>query len=201
MAPTSPATGALRLEDALAAWAARSAPLSPAAASDVAALVLVEGESDRVAVREAARLLGLDLQESRIAVVPMGGAMSVRRYVAAVQETGRSLRIRGLCDAGEIRFYERAGLTDVHVCRPDLEGELIAALGIAATEDALEGERDLQLFRRFQRQPAQRGRAVEEQLHRFLGTTSGRKEQYARVLTSALPPERVPTALRGALGM
>ena len=56
------------------------------------------------------------------------------------------------------------------------------------------------LFRRFQRQPAQRGRTIEAQLHRFFGTTSGRKEQYARVLTSALAADRLPDALRGVLG-
>lgn len=202
MADTSPATGALRLEDALAAWAAgTAAPPTPAVAADAAALILVEGESDRVAVREAARLLDVDLREAGVAVVPMGGAMSVRRYTLAVAEAaGGALQLRGLCDVGEVRFFERAGLTDVHVCRPDLEGELISALGVAAVEEVLELEGDLRLFRRFQRQPAQRGRAVEGQLHRFLGTTSGRKEHYARVLTAALAPERVPAALRGVLG-
>jgi hypothetical protein len=201
VADSATPAGALRLEDALAAWAAGSAePPGAASADGASALILVEGESDRVAVRESARLLGISLREAGVAVVPMGGAMSVRRFVTALDGAATlSLRVRGLCDAREAGYFERAGLTEVFVCRPDLEGELIAALGVDGVEEALEREGDLRLFRRFQRQPAQRGRAVEGQLHRFLGTTSGRKEQYARVLTAALAPERVPAALRGVL--
>ena len=33
------------------------------------------------------------------------------------------------------------------------------------------------------------------QLHRFMGTRSGRKSQYARLLASALDPARVPRPL------
>lgn len=217
--------GALRLERAMAAWGAgAAAPPDAETVAGATAVILVEGESDRAAVREAARLLGVGLLEAGVAVIPMGGAMSVRRFMTALgggsgprdpgdggpstqgdgddapASAAASLPLRGLCDAAEVRFFERAGVREVFVCRPDLEGELIAALGVAAVEEALEDEGDLRLLRRFQRQPAQRGRAPEEQLHRFLGTTSGRKEQYARVLTSRLTARRVPSALRGVLG-
>jgi hypothetical protein len=36
---------------------------------------------------------------------------------------------------------------------------------------------------------------VAQQLHRFLGTRSGRKSQYARLLAEALTPAHVPRPL------
>ncbi|MGO4534725.1 TOPRIM nucleotidyl transferase/hydrolase domain-containing protein [Leifsonia sp. 2MCAF36] len=162
------------------------------------AAILVEGASDRAAVLAAAGLLGVDLAGDGVDVVPMGGAMSVRRFVAELGPRGAGLRLRGLCDAGEVRFFERAGLPvgAVFVCRPDLEAELIGALGHARTQAVLEEEGDLRLFRMFQQQPAQRNRTLDQQLHRFLGTTSGRKEHYGAALASALPADELPAPLR-----
>jgi hypothetical protein len=54
-------------------------------------------------------------------------------------------------------------------------------------------------FRTFQRQPAQRGRPVEAQLRRFMGTRSGRKVRYGRLLVEALDLTRVPRPLDGVL--
>ncbi|MDR6972168.1 TOPRIM nucleotidyl transferase/hydrolase domain-containing protein [Leifsonia shinshuensis] len=165
------------------------------------AAILVEGASDRAAVAAAARVLGVELEAVGVSVVPMGGAMSVRRFVAELGPGGAGMRLRGLCDAGEVRFFERAGLPAeaVFVCRPDLEGELLGALGHARTEEALHEQGDLGLFRTFQQQPAQRTRTVDQQLHRFLGTTSGRKEQYGAALTTALAPAELPAPLRNVV--
>lgn len=165
------------------------------------AAILVEGESDRAAVLVAARLLGVDLAAEGVVVVAMGGAMSVGRFAARLGPDGAGLRLRGLCDAGEARFFERAGLgaDAVFLCRPDLEGELLRALGTERAEAVLQQEGHLRLFRVFQQQPAQRGRTVEQQLHRFLGTTSGRKEHYGSALTSALAAGELPAPLRGVV--
>ncbi|WP_431219412.1 TOPRIM nucleotidyl transferase/hydrolase domain-containing protein [Leifsonia xyli] len=162
------------------------------------AAILVEGASDRAAVLTAAGLLGVDLAAAGVDVVPMGGAMSVRRFVGELGPGGAGRRLRGLCDAGEVRFFQRAGLAPhaVFVCRPDLEAELLRALGHARTEEVLEREGDLRLFRMFQQQPAQRIRTLDQQLHRFLGTTSGRKERYGAVLTAALGADELPVPLR-----
>jgi hypothetical protein len=54
-------------------------------------------------------------------------------------------------------------------------------------------------LRRFQNQPAQQGRTPEQQLHRFMGTRSGRKARYARLLVEALGPARVPRPLVSVL--
>ena len=111
------------------------------------------------------------------------------------------MRIRGLCDAREVGFYERAGLTatEIFVCRPDLEAELLRALGPDRTAEVLDREGDLRLFRTFQQQPAQRVRSLDAQLHRFLGTTAGRKEHYGAALTAALDAAELPAPLRDIL--
>jgi hypothetical protein len=54
-------------------------------------------------------------------------------------------------------------------------------------------------FRRFQDQPAQRGRDLHAQLRRFLGTRAGRKVRYGALLVDALELDRVPQALDRAL--
>jgi hypothetical protein len=81
------------------------------------------------------------------------------------------------------------------VCSADLEDELLRALGTEAVLAIIAAEGELQAFHALQRQPAQRGRAVEAQLHRFLGVKSGRKARYARALVDALDPRNVPRPL------
>ena len=85
------------------------------------------------------------------------------------------------------------------VCNADLEDELIRSLGTANVEQAIDSEGDLRAFRTFQNQPAQRGRDVDAQLHRFLGTIGGRKSRYARVLVEALGREPAPRPLERLL--
>jgi hypothetical protein len=82
-----------------------------------------------------------------------------------------------------------------HVCVADLEDELIRCLGPAAVERVVERQGELGSFRTFQRQPAQRERSLHDQLRRFLGTRSGRKGRYARLLVDALDLSRVPGPL------
>jgi hypothetical protein len=118
--------------------------------------------------------------------------------------------LAGLVDAPEEDDYrralERAGLTvdpsradlerlGFFVCEADLEDELIRALGPARVEAILEAHGDLSTFHTFQRQPAQRGRPIEAQLRRFMGTRSGRKQAYAAHLVEALELEAMPRPL------
>ena len=81
------------------------------------------------------------------------------------------------------------------VCEADLEDELIRALGTEAVERVLESEGELESFRRFQDQPAQRGRSTHAHLRRFMGTRARRKIRYGSLLVNALQLERVPRAL------
>lgn len=204
MADAADAADVAAFEESVAAWSLGRAP-APVPPRAVRTAVLVEGASDRAALLAAAGVLRINPASDGTAVLPMGGAMSVRRFanlLRGVAEVPDGIALRGLCDAGERRFFERAGVPAraTGVCHPDLEGELIAALGMPRAEEILAETGDLPLFRTFQHQPAQRERAGTDQLHRFLGTTSGRKEQYAHILTSALPADRVPAPLLMALG-
>jgi hypothetical protein len=85
------------------------------------------------------------------------------------------------------------------VCDVDLEDELIRSLGTQAVEAILDARGDLGSFRTLQKQPAWRGRAVEEQLRRFMGSGGSRKIVYASVLVEALDLARVPQPLDGVL--
>jgi hypothetical protein len=174
------------------------------------AVVLVEGVSDQHAVQALAGRRGRDLAGEGIWVVPMGGASTIGRFLALFGPQGLDVKLAGLCDAGEVRDFqrglERAGLgSDLtvaemealgfYVCVADLEDELIRALGVAAVERVVEAQGELGSFRTFQRQPAQRERTTDQQLRRFMGTRAGRKFLYARLLVEALDLTQVPRPL------
>jgi hypothetical protein len=174
------------------------------------AVVLVEGTSDEQAILAAARLRGRDLAAEGIAVVPIGGAQAIGRFLALLGPQGRDLRLAGLSDAAEEPEFRRAlersglgtGLTreameslGFAVCVRDLEDELIRALGADAVERVVAEQGDLGAFRTLQRQPEWRGRPVEDQLRRFMGSGGRRKIRYARLLVEALGPARIPHPL------
>jgi len=162
---------------------------------DVTTWVLVEGRSDVAAVAALAGRLGIGLEHTRI--VDLGGATNVGRHARAL--AGTTARVTGMCDAAEERFFAKA-LDDYVVCTTDLEEELIRSLGVDGTERVIAEQGDLALLRTFQNQPFQRSRTPEQHLHRFFGTTSGRKEKYGRALVEALDLDRVPAPLLRLLG-
>ncbi len=179
-----------------------------------AAVVLVEGVSDRLALEALARRRGIDLTAERISVVAMGGSKNIRRFLGAFGPAGREVRLAGLCDEAEEGDYrralERAGLgSDLaredmerlgfFVCQADLEDELIRALGPAAVIGVIEARGEAGMFRTFRKQPEWRDRPVEQQLRRFLGVHSGRKVETAPLLVEALDLDRVPRSLDGVL--
>jgi hypothetical protein len=163
-------------------------------------VVLVEGNSDKIALETLAERLGRDLAAERIEIVAMGGAQAIGRYV----ERYRDVRLAGLCDAGEEpefrRAFERAALPpSFYVCEPDLEAELIRALGAERVLEVVEAHGDLTPFRTLQKQVEWRGRPVEEQLRRYMGSGGRRKTRYARYLVEALDLSEVPRPLDRAL--
>ncbi len=178
------------------------------------AVVLVEGVSDKLALEALARRRGRNLEAEAVSIVPMGGATNIRSFLERYGPHGLDVRLAGLCDAAEEadfrRGLERAGLgskltrADMErlgffVCVADLEDELIRALGVAAVEQVIEAQRELEAFRIFQREPQWRARTSEEQLRRFFGTHRGRKIQSAALLVDALDLTRVPRPLDGVL--
>ena len=203
--PSGTATAVEDLERAIRARAAARLAVDDelcraATASGIRMAILVEGRSDVAAVAGLARRLGRELAAEGVILIPMGGAMSIARFARVVGPDGLGWRVVGLCDAGERAHYDRL-LTwaDVFACERDLEEELIRALGVDATERVLDEQGDLERFRTFQKQPAQRDRPSDAQLHRFLGSVGGRKERYAGALVGALDLDAVPPPLEALL--
>jgi hypothetical protein len=127
----------------------------------------------------------------------MGGYGNLPRFL----ERHRGVRLAGLYDAGEEAHFLRAlGCDDrseleqagFYACMRDLEDELTRALGPEGVERVLAEQGELRSFRTYQKQPAHRGRALEEQLHGFMWN---RKQRYAVLLVDALDLERVPQPL------
>jgi hypothetical protein len=185
-----------------------------AGGGDPRAVVLVEGFSDQCALEALAERRGRDLHSERTAIVPIGGAQAIGKFLNLFGPRGLDIRLAGICDAGEEgdfrRGLERAGLgsrltrVDMErlgffVCTADLEDELIRALGAVSVERVVEAEGDLGSFRTLQKQPEWRGRTTEQQLRRFMGSGSGRKIRYARLLVDALDLSEVPRPLDQAL--
>jgi len=154
--------------------------------------VLVEGESDRVAVEMLARGVG---ELDGVDIVPMSGATNVRTFVRGIAP---DVTVVGLCDVAQASLFQRAGIerSNCFVCVDDLEDELIRSLGVDAVLEVVEAEGHLRSFRTLQKQPAQLDRPVEAQLWRFIGSHSGFKWRYARRLAeSAIDHGRVPGPL------
>jgi hypothetical protein len=177
-------------------------------------VVFVEGVSDRCALEALAVRRGRDLEAEGVAIVPIGGAQAIGRYLQLFGPQGRGVTLAGLCDAGEEgnfrRALERAGLGSnltraemealgFYVCVEDLEDELIRSLGTAAAEQVVDAQGELGSFRTLQKQPAWQGQATEKQLRRFMGSGGSRKIRYARLLVDALDLTRVPRPLERVL--
>jgi hypothetical protein len=177
---------------------------------DARAVVLVEGISDKIALETLAARRGRDLVAEGVAVVPIGGAQAIRRFLDLLGPRGRDVRLAGLCDVAEEREFrrglERSGLGDTlgrdemerlgfYVCVADLEDELSRALGADSVERVVEDHGDLGPFRTLQKQPAWHGRRREDQLRRFMGSGGRRKIRYAQFLVEALDLDRVPRPL------
>ncbi|KRE29430.1 TOPRIM nucleotidyl transferase/hydrolase domain-containing protein [Agromyces sp. Soil535] len=183
--------------------------------AEASAVVLVEGESDRLAVEALAERLQFDLIAAGATVVPMGGVTNLRHHLAALAASSGATRVLGLFDLGEVAHVRRA-VTDAGIaaaadsgldlasfgffaCDPDLEGELIRAVGSERVEELLGEHGELGRFRTFQQQPAQRAKTTEAQLRRFMGTHSGRKARFAPILVRAIEEPRIPAALSSLL--
>jgi hypothetical protein len=178
------------------------------------AVVVVEGLSDRVAIEAVAERRLIDLASEGVQIVCLGGAHRIGSFLEQLGPRQDGVRLAGLCDAGEEPVFRRAleragfgsGLTRADmerlgffVCVADLEEELIRALGAPRVEEILRANDDLHRFRTLQQMPAWRDRAIEEQLHRFLGSGGRRKIRYARFLVEALDLDQVPRPLDSVL--
>lgn len=186
--------------------------------------VLLEGASDVAAIRALRAARGIQPHDEPCVLVDMGGATNVRRHLRAAAERDPGPTVIGLCDEQEAPYFVRAltaygSSLGVHagtgpaaepsvenlpdfgfqICRRDLEDELMRALGVEGTLAVL-AEADLDAaFTAFTRQLAWQGRPVMDQLRRFVGTTSGRKELLAGAMATALDVDACPPPLTALL--
>jgi len=178
------------------------------------AVVLVEGNSDRIALHALAARLGRDLEREGVQVVAMGGITNIRAFATRYGPPGLALPLAGLYDVAEEHVVRRglavAGLVDAaaphalpclgfHACVTDLEDELLRALGTDAVEAVIEAADEGQSLRLLAGMPAQRHWTREAVLRRFFGSQSGRKARYAALLVEALAPGRIPEPLAAVL--
>ena len=186
----------------------------PTAATRTRAVVLVEGNSDRVALQTLAVRRGRDLAAEGVEVVAMGGITNTRAFATRYGPRGLDLPLAGLYDAPEEAKLRRglaaSGLGDAlepdglpglgfYQCSADLEDELIRALGVEAVEAVIEAAGEARSLRLLAGMPAQRDWTRERVLRRFLGSRSGRKARYAALMVEALEPGRVPEPLAAVL--
>lgn len=182
--------------------------------------VLLEGTSDVAALRALRATRGIAPEDEPCLLVDMGGATNIRHHLDALASMSPRPHVVGLCDEQEAPFFVRAltayrKVVDTppaaeptestlpqhgfHVCRRDLEDELMRSLGVAGTLAVLA---DLELdatFAAFTRQLAWQGRPIWDQLRRFGTTTSGRKELLAGALAGALDIDSTPAPLAALL--
>lgn len=178
------------------------------------AVVLVEGDSDRVALQTLATRQGRDLSAEGVAVVAMGGTTNTRAFAERYGPHGLGLSLAGLYDAPDETTLRRglaaAGLTTAlepdgpaalgfHACTADLEDELVRALGLEAVEAVITAAGEAQSLRLLAGMPAQHGWTREAVLRRFLTSRSGRKARYAALFVEALEPVAVPAPLSAVL--
>jgi hypothetical protein len=176
--------------------------------------VLLEGASDVAAVRVVARRSGIDLAGLGVHLADMRGATNIRRHLLAATEAADRPRVVGMCDAPEAPFFvralrrvgcavQRAGdlpRWGFQVCHRDLEDELMRDLGEAGTRAVVESLGLTQRLAMLTQQPAWQAGSFHEQVHRFAGAASGRKELMAAALAEALDLDALPTPLAGLLG-
>jgi hypothetical protein len=187
---------------------AQTRPIAPGSA--VQAAVFVEGTSDQRALEVLAARMGCDLEAAGVAVVEIGGATNIWRYLELYRTQHPDVKVGGLVDANQVPAFLRAlaqfgfgsslsrhemEAVGFFVCEADLEDELIRSLGAASVEQIVAAQGHLGSFRTLQKQPAWRGRKTEEQLRRFMGSGGSRKIQYARLLVDALDLSRIPRPL------
>jgi Overcoming lysogenization defect protein-like, TOPRIM domain len=121
---------------------------------------------------------------------------------AGEHDFGRGRQRAGLADGtGTPAGDPAAGLARLgfFVCVADLEDEFIRALGAGRVERLIAAEGESGPFGTFVKQPAHRDEPREQQLHRFLGTRSGRKIRYGHLLAAAVDLALVPGPLAGLL--
>ncbi|NYJ02296.1 hypothetical protein HNR19_002994 [Nocardioides thalensis] len=177
-------------------------------------VVLVEGNSDRVALLTLAARRGRDLAAEGVEVVSMGGVTNTRSFALRYGPDGLGVPLAGLYDApdeAKVRgglsaaglpvSADPGGLAELgfFACVADLEDELIRALGLDGVDEVIARAGERRSLALLAGMPAQRGWTRLAVVRRFLGSQGGRKARYAALFVDALEDHRVPAPLAAVL--
>jgi hypothetical protein len=173
--------------------------------------VLVEGPTDELALRLAARRLGRDLDAEGVVILAINGAHAIGRSLLRLAADGLDGGLAGLYDEGEEEVIraalERNGFGPIvgraalerlgfFACKADLEEELIRAAGESIIATLIERERDVPPWHAFRKQPAWQGRPLDAQFHRFIRSMSERNSRYIRAIVEAIDPSALPRPIK-----
>lgn len=170
-------------------------------------VVLVEGPGDRLALRAAAETLSADLDARGVSIVELDGADLFATMYTLLGPDGLRIRIVALCDADREQSWAtsvlgvgkyngvRATLTQhgVHVLDPDVEGELVDALGDTRTEAVVAADGEAAALASFRKQPTQAKGTPREQLIRFIKKG---KARWPPLLMAELGATELPQAIK-----
>lgn len=174
-------------------------------------MVLVEGVTDELALRLAARRSGFDLDAAGVSIVPTNGAHAWSRFLLRLAAEEPRARLAGLYDEGEEAVIRaaleraghgpgpgRAGLESAgfFACSADLEDELVRAAGEPALSRLIEAEGDAQPWHTFRRQRVWQGRPFDQQFRRFIRSMSERNGRYIRAIVETIEPATLPRPIR-----
>jgi predicted ATPase len=174
-------------------------------------IIIVEGFSDLLAVRRSADVTGRNLDGAGVSVLSLDGAGTIKHYLRLFGPQGLDLDLHGLCDedaeADWIAKLTDAGIavatrTDLeghgfYVCDPDLEFELVAALGSTGVKQVVAEHGAEGTYNSFANQSSNSGKSeIEVQVAFFKRD----KVRWAPLLSDALKPTSVPSPIADLLG-
>jgi hypothetical protein len=165
-----------------AAVLARFSGTDTASAFFSATTILVEGLSDQLAIETLAPRVGVDLDAKAVSIVSCEGAGAIGSFLALLGPRGLGLKLLGLCDAdaeekwrrelndGGLAAGDRAAMAAIgfEVADPDLEAELVSALGVASVEGVIDAADRTPELTRYAGQPAAATIARDRVLIRFV---------------------------------
>ena len=170
-------------------------------------VILVEGPGDRLALGILADTMDADLDARGVSIVELAGADLFRAMRRALGEDGLGLRVLGLCDAdreakwarvvaGESWDGQRESLQSagVYVLDPDIEAELLEAIGEPEVEGLLNREGYGADLARFRSQPDKQILAPSDALLAYL-RHSPNKTVLPPLMASTVRREDIPTSI------
>jgi energy-coupling factor transporter ATP-binding protein EcfA2 len=175
--------------------------------------IFVEGTSDRLVLLALARKQGRNLDAEAVSIVVLHGSGQLKTHLKILGPAGLDVNLGGLCDAHDEEAWrnaledadigsdlDRQGAEEIgfFVCDPDLEGQLIAAVGEDVVEELIDAEGETAAWEAFQAQPDSQGEGKADLLRAFIHKRK-RVMRYSPLIVNRLDETDVPAPIRGVL--